>query len=83
MHLIKNMHRQSCWDRVGPSVAITALLIKKRIAIGYVNLDAEAVSAKSSETKGLKDQNTGRVSREKEDRSVADLLSLRANENSG
>ena len=80
MHFIKNMHRQSFWDRVGPSGDTTALLIKKTIGIEYVNPDTEAVSVNSSETKWPKDQNSGRVSREQEGRPVADPSSLRANE---
>ena len=80
MHFIKNMYRQSFWDRVGSFGDATALLIKKTIGIEYVNPDTEAVSVNSSETKWPKDQNTGRVSREKEDRPVADPSGLRANE---
>ena len=81
-HFIKNMHRQSFWDRAA-SADITALLIKKTTGIEYVNPDAEAVSVNSSETKWPRDQSTGRVSREKEGRPVADPSSMRANENSG
>ena len=80
VRFIKNMHRQSFWDRVGPSTDTTALLIKKTIGIEYINPDAEAVSVNSSGTKWPKDHDTGRVSREKEDRPVADPSSLRANE---
>ena len=80
VHFIKNMHRQSFWDRMGTSTDTTALLIKKTIGIEYLNPDTEAVSVNSSETKWPKDENTGRVNREKEDRPVTDPSSLRANE---
>ena len=82
VQFIKNMHRQSFWDRIGTSTDTTALLIKKTIGIEYLNPDTEAVSVNSSETKWPKDENTGRVNREK-DRPVADPSSVGANEDSG
>ena len=75
------MHRKIFWDRVGPSAAITALLIKKTIGIGYTKFDADAVLLNSSETRWHKDQDTGMISRERQDRPVADPSSSWANGN--
>lgn len=78
-HFIRNMHRQSFWDKVKPEHS-NALYIKKTIGIEYLNPDAEALSTNSSETGWPRDENSGRVSREKDGQPVPDPSDSGANE---
>lgn len=79
IHFLRNLYRQGSWENVQSKHA-NALHVKKAVGIEYQNLDPQAVSIDPSSTMWPRDQNSSRVSRERNGQPVPDPSDSGANQ---